>query len=129
MPLLGTKTKGQLEAAVTQAVIRFDRELIGRGPLDARTYLLDDLVLVRLRGVLTSAEQRLAASPERGGQLVRQMRQELLEQGRHLLEKTIGDVLGVPVCGTYTDLDVSADERVLVFSLAGRPLAGERPPL
>ena len=114
-------SKGKLEAQVSQAVIRFEREFMGRGPLEARTYLIDDMVVVRLKGVLTVAEQRLAANGERGPQLVRQIRQELIDQGRPLLEKVLTDVLGVPIRGVHTDICATSDERVIVFSLAGRP--------
>ena len=38
-------------------VIRFEKEFMGRGPLETKAYLLDDLVVVRLRGVLTAARR------------------------------------------------------------------------
>lgn len=123
MQSFSAPTRGQLEAAVSQAVIRFKRDATGRGPLDVRTYLLDDVALVRLRGVLTVAERSLAATAGRGPQLVKQMWQELFDQGRPLLIKAVSEALGVEVRGLYTDCDVAADERVIVFSLAARPLA------
>ena len=58
------KSRGELEAEITQAVIRFEKEYMGRGPLEARSYLVDDLVVVRLKNVLTPAEHKLAASPD-----------------------------------------------------------------
>jgi uncharacterized protein YbcI len=65
------KTKGELEAEVSNAVMRFRREYMGRGPQDVRTYLLEDMALVRPKGVLTPAEQWLAQveDPHRGRDL------------------------------------------------------------
>jgi len=58
------RTRGEVEAEFTKAVIKFEREQLGRGPGDARTYLLGDMVLVRLRGMLTPAELKLSESRE-----------------------------------------------------------------
>lgn len=117
------KTKGELEAEISQAVIRFKKEYMGRGPLAVRTYLLEDMALVRLQGVLTAAEQKLAMVEERsrGRDLIKQMRLELIEHGRPLLEAVLKDVLGVGVVSLHTDISTSTGESVLLFTLASRP--------
>jgi uncharacterized protein YbcI len=117
------KTKGELEAEVSQAVIRFKKEYMGRGPLGVRTYLIDDLAVVRLQGVLTPAEQKLAAveDPHRGRDLIKQVRLELIEHGRGLLEAVLRDILGVGVVSLHTDVSTRTGESVLVFTLAERP--------
>jgi len=61
-----TKTKGAMEGEVGQAVVRFERDYPGRGPPEARAFLVDDLILVRMRSDLTPAEHRLAACAEAG---------------------------------------------------------------
>ena len=79
------KTKGQIEAEITEAVIRFEKEYMGRGPVEAKTYIVDDMVLVRLKGVLSRAEQQLATTGDdvfRGRELIKQVRREALERGR-----------------------------------------------
>lgn len=117
------KTKGELEADISAAVIRFKREYMGRGPQDVRTYLLDDMALVRLKGVLTPAEQRLAQveDPHRGRDLIKQLRVELIEHGRELLERAVSDILGVAVVSLHTDISTRTGESVLLFTLADRP--------
>ena len=85
------------------------------------------MVLVRLKGVLTVSERRLMATGDRGPELVRQMRQELTDQGRPLLEKAITSALGVRIRHVHADICGEADERVLVFTLAERPAALESP--
>lgn len=118
-----TKTKGELEAEISQAVIRFEKEYMGRGPLETRTFLVDDLVLVRLKGVLTAAEHKLAGAgdPDRGRDLIKQVRQQLIESGGPLLHAAVKDILGVGVRSMHTDISTRTGERVIVFTLDGRP--------
>lgn len=115
------KSKGELEAEVSQAIIRFEKEYMGRGPLETKTFLLDDMVLVRLKGVLTPAEIKLAGAEERGRYLLKQVRQELLDRGRPLLEAVIKEILGVGVKSMHSDISTKTGERVLVFTLVERP--------
>ena len=74
------KTRGELEAEFTKAIIKLEKEYLGRGPLDARTFFVDDMVLVRLRGVLTQAEQKLAES-EHGSNLIKETRRQQSRYG------------------------------------------------
>ena len=113
------KTKGQLESEISDAIIRFEKEYMGRGPLETKTYLVDDLVVVRLKGVLTTAECQLAVSDDayNGRELIKRMRHALLEKGRPMLDAIVQDVLGVPVKSLHTDLSTISGERIIVFSL------------
>ena len=115
------KTKGQLEAEISDAIVRFELEYMGRGPEEARTYLVDDMVLVRLRGVLTPAERQLAGvdGTPQGRELVKQVRREHIEKARPLLEAIIADVTGQAVRSLHTDISTLLGERIIVFSLAG----------
>jgi uncharacterized protein YbcI len=96
---------------------------MGRGPLKAKTYLIDDMALVRLTNVLTPAELKLATSQsnERGRNLIKTMRQELIEQGRPLLDTVIKDILGIEVLSLHTDISSKTGERIIVFTLASNP--------
>ena len=60
----GRRTKGEAEASIRNAVIKFEQEFMGRGPMDVKAFILRDLVLVRLKGVLTQAERQLAKSED-----------------------------------------------------------------
>lgn len=113
----------ETEREISQALIRFEKEFMGRGPLDARAYVIDDMVLVRLKNVLTPAELKLSESAEqnRGRYLIKQVRQELIEQGRHLLDAAIYSILGMEVISLHTDISAKTGERVIVFTLSGRP--------
>jgi uncharacterized protein YbcI len=118
---MSLKTRGQLEEEVSQAVVRFEKEYMGRGPLEVRAHLIDDLVVVRLKNVLTPAELSLTASGDRGRDLVKQMRQHLIETGAAVLSAAVGAVVGVEVRSMHTDISTRTGERVIVFALAGRP--------
>jgi len=123
------RIKGQLEAEISDAITKFEREYMGRGPADARTYLVEDMVIVRLRGVLTPAEQQLAKAedPARGRRLIKEVRDELIESARVLLEAVIKDLTGCDVVSMHTDISTSIGERVIIFVLDGRPrYAGNR---
>ncbi len=117
------KSQGELEAEISQAIVRFEKEYMGRGPLETRTFLVDDLVVVRLRNVLTPAEHKLAASPDpaRGRDLIKQLRQQLIETGAPILYEAVRGVLGVAVRSMHTDISTRTGERVIVFTLEGRP--------
>ena len=72
---------------------------MGRGPKDIRAHLIDDLLVVRLQGVLTAAEQHLVKSlpAEKGRDLLKQVRTHLLETARPLLEAMIQEITGMKV--------------------------------
>jgi len=118
-----TKTKGQAEAEISEAVIKFEKEYMGRGPLETKTYILDDLVLVRLKGVLTQAEHQLAKTADnpRGRELIKQVRIELVEKGRPLLEAVVQSILGRTVKSLHTDISTLTGERVIIFTLDAPP--------
>ncbi len=85
---MSEKTKGQIEAEISNALILFEKDYMGRGPTECKTYIIDDMVLVRLKGVLTQAEQQLAKNEE-GTALIKKVRSNLLEQGRGLLTELV----------------------------------------
>jgi uncharacterized protein YbcI len=96
---------------------------MGRGPVETKTYILDDIVLVRLKGVLTQSEMKLAEATDRqrGRYLLKQVRQEILDQGRPVLESMVRDILGTEVRSLHTDISTKTGERIVVLSLAARP--------
>jgi uncharacterized protein YbcI len=69
--------KGQIEAQISEAIIKFEKEYFGRGPTETKTYIIDDMVLIRLKGVLTPAEEQLTKTAE-GADLIKKLRVQLL---------------------------------------------------
>lgn len=116
------KTRGQIEAEICDAIVQFEREYMGRGPEEAKAYLIEDMVLVRLRGVLTPAEKQLAADEKgEGRSLIKQVRMQLLEKARPLLVTLVRDILQQEVISLHTDISITTGERVILFSLADAP--------
>ncbi len=117
------KTRGEVEAEISQAIVKFEREYMGRGPEDSKVFIFEDIVFVRLRGVLTPAERQLAKAEDSaaGRKLIKDVRQELLEKARVLLEAIIRDALGFKVKSLHTDISTTTGERIIVFTLEGKP--------
>ncbi|MBE9546691.1 MAG: DUF2294 domain-containing protein [Proteobacteria bacterium] len=110
-------TKGQVEAEISNAIITFEKEHMGRGPLEARTYVVQDMLLIRLKGVLTPAESHLAKDIE-GAQLVKQVRTKLLEDSREFLEPVIADITGCRIESFHSDISTKTGERVIVITVS-----------
>ena len=110
-------TKGEAETAIRNAIFKFEQEFMGRGPTDVKAFILRDIVLVRLKGVLTPAERQLAKSTE-GIEMVKRMPQNLISQGRENLCGQISEVTGTEVIGLFTDIEPQIGERMIVFTLA-----------
>jgi uncharacterized protein YbcI len=117
------KTQGEIEASICAGVTRFEQEYMGRGPKDIRAHLLGDLVVVRLQGVLTAAEQHLVRTltPEKGRDLLKQVRTHLIEIARPVLEAMIEEVTEVKVTSLHHDISTVTGEEVILFSLAQTP--------
>lgn len=110
-------TRGEIEAALVHAIIQFEKDHLGRGPVEARAFILEDMILIRLRGVLTPAEIKLAQNPE-GYALIKEVRRLLLEGSRLLLDEIVQQVTGTQVVSLHTDISIQNSERIIVFTVA-----------
>ncbi len=121
------KTQGEIEAATCAGMARFQQDYMGRGPKDLQAHLIGDLLVIRLRGVLTVAEQQLVKvlPSEKGRDLLKQVRTHLIETARPVLEALIQDVTGVPVVSLHHDISTVAGEEVVLFTLARPPVVRE----
>ncbi|MBN1760744.1 MAG: DUF2294 domain-containing protein [Chitinispirillaceae bacterium] len=120
------KTKRQLESEMSDAITSFEKEHMGRGPLETRTYLIEDMVIIRLKGVLTKAEHQLIKSDrnDRARELIKQVRMELVENGRPLLEDIVKDILRRKIRSLHTDLSTQTGEKIVIFILDRIPETG-----
>ena len=120
-------TRGEIEAAITGMIVRFEREYLGRGPTQVRTHLIGELLLVRLSGVLTPAEIQLVNSSDavQGRSLVKQVRRHLIETVRPVVEEIVAAATGVKVVSTLFDIGIATDEEFILFTLAETPKVRE----
>lgn len=110
------ETIGQIEAKISEAIIKFEKEYMGRGPMETKTYIIKDMILVRLKGVLTPAEEQLSKSAE-GADLIKKTRLQLLEGARDLLEKIISNTTNCNIKSLHSDISSKTGERIIVFTL------------
>jgi uncharacterized protein YbcI len=117
------KTQGEIEASVCEGISRFEQEFMGRGPKDIRAHLIGTLLVIRLQGVLTAAEQHLVKSlpPEKGRDLLKQVRTHLIETARPMLEAMIQEATGAIVVSLHHDISTLTGEEVVLFTLAEVP--------
>jgi uncharacterized protein YbcI len=111
------RTRGELESAVANVAVTFQREQQGRGPTDVRAHVVGELLLVRSRGIFTQTEANLAAS-EQGRRLIKSSRIELRSINHGEIEAILSDLVGLPVVRSYYDLEVEAAEQVEVYVFA-----------
>ncbi len=118
------KSQGEIEAAICAGMTRFEQEYMGRGPKDIHAHLIGDLLVVRLQGVLTAAEQQLvkSLSAERGRTLLKEVRTQLIETARPVMEALIQEVTGAKVISLHHDISTVTGEEVVLFTLRGSPL-------
>ncbi len=121
------KTQGEIEAAICDGVTRFEQEYMGRGPKDIRAHLIGNLLVVRLQGVLTAAEQQLVRTlpPEKGRDLLKQVRTQLIELARPLLEAMADQATEVKMVSLHHDVSTVTGEEVILFTLAELPFCRE----
>ena len=117
------KSQGEIEAAICEGMVRFEREYMGRGPKDIQAHLIGDLLVVRLQGVLTAAEQQLVKTlpAEKGRNLLKEVRTQLIETARQLLEVLIQEIAGAKVLSLHHDISTVTGEEVVLFTLTGSP--------
>src|SRR5947209_4601902 len=117
------RSQGEIEADVCEGMSRFEQDYMGRGPKHIHAHLVGDLLLVRLQGVLTAAEQHLVQTlpAEKGRDLLKQVRTHLVETARPLMEAMVREVTGVKVISLHHDISTVTGEEVVLFTLAEAP--------
>ena len=122
------KTQGEIEATICQGISRFEQEYMGRGPKDIQCHLIGDLLVVRLQGVLTAAEQQLVKThmPEKGRDLLKDVRTQLVELARPVLETMIREAAGVGVLSLHHDISTTTGEEIVLFTLTEPPEVREK---
>lgn len=109
-------SRGEIKNNFANAIVQFEKEHLGRGPVDAHVFFIEDMILVRLRGVLSPIEVKLMQSPE-GRTLIRQLRRQLLVHSRPFFETIVQEVTGCRIISLHGDISIQTGEQVMVFIL------------
>jgi uncharacterized protein YbcI len=126
------RSQGEIEAAVCDAVARFQQEYMGRGPRHVHTHLIENKLFIHLDGVLTAAEQRLMEAhgngDHRGAELLKQFRSHLVLAGKALLDRLVHEATGSQPVTMHHDISPTTGEEVLVLTLSAAPRCRGRGP-
>jgi uncharacterized protein YbcI len=117
------KTQGEIESEISECMGRFVQEYMDQGPKAVCAHLIGDLLVVRLSGVLTTAEQHLVRTLPggKGRNLLKQVRTHLIEIAKPTIEVMIKGITGVSMLSLHHDISTSTGEEVVVFTLAETP--------
>lgn len=110
-------TKGQAEAKISEAVSKFEVEFMGRGPKQIRTMIIQDMIIIRLKGFLSQSEQKLAENIQ-GVELLKRVRTTLFESSRSYLENLINDIIETEIISMHSDVSTQTGEKIIVLTLS-----------
>ena len=113
---------GRLLAQISTSIVAILRDRYGRGPMKAKTYALDDVILVVMRGSgFTALEQTIMDSgqPDR----VVEMREEFQAVMAERYKNTIEELTGRKVVAFLSQAHVEPDITIEMFFVDG-PLPG-----
>jgi uncharacterized protein YbcI len=108
-------TKGQIEAKISETVSRFEIEFMGRGPKQIKTLIVQDLIVIRLKGFLSQSEQKLAENSQ-GVELLKKLRTALFEGSRSFFEAMIKEIIDVEIVSTHSDVSTKTGEKIIVIT-------------
>ena len=109
------RSKGEMEAALGNTVLKFEKEYFGRGPKEISTYIEKDMGIIRQKGILTPAEEKERDNPESVG-LIQRLRETLLKNNQEVLRAALQNLTGSQVVSLYTDLSVEHSEKFLILT-------------
>jgi uncharacterized protein YbcI len=114
---------GQLNAAISDAVVAAFAEYTGRGPTKARTSIRDDAVVCLLQHTLTKGEKSLVKDGRQ--ELVITMRRAFQETMREQLVDTVERLTGRKVIAFLSDNHIDPDLATETFVLEPSPNGDE----
>jgi len=106
----------QIEASISEAIAKLERTQVGKAPQQVKSYIIEDMVIIRLKGILTSIEHELTKHPE-GIDLIKRSRVCLIEKAQNTFKKIIRNLLNVEVIAFYADISTKIDEASMIFTL------------
>ncbi len=108
---------GEMRATISSEIVRLQAEYYGKGPTKAKTYLVEDLVVVVLEESFTRAEKTLIDRGEREAiqQIRRRFQQQMADNFISVVEQATGRKVRAFLSETNLDHDVSIE----TFLLAG----------
>lgn len=113
--MTGTASRGQLAAAVSNAIVGIHSKHYGKGPTKAKTYLIDDMVVCVMQDVFTTVERTLIDAGK--GDLVREVRTTFQYSMRDEFRGAVFDIVGRRPVSFMSQIDCAADMAIEFFLL------------
>jgi uncharacterized protein YbcI len=109
------KALGETRAKISKEIVRLQAEYYGKGPTRAKTYIVEDLVVVVLEESFTRAEKTLVERGEREAiqHIRRRFQQQMAESFISIVEQATGRRVRVFLSETDVDQDVSVETFLL----------------
>lgn len=118
----GKLAGGQLLAAISTNIVRILREHYGRGPMKAKTYALDDIIVVVMRGSgFTALEQTIMDSGQ--PQRIIELREDFQRMMATRYRGVIEELTGRHVVAFLSQAHIEPDITMEIFFVDG-PLEG-----
>jgi uncharacterized protein YbcI len=113
--MTGTASRGQVAAAVSNAIVGIHSKHYGKGPTKAKTYLIDDMVVCVMQDVFTTVERTLIDAGK--GELVREVRTTFQYSMRDEFRDAISAIVGRRPRSFMSQIDCDADMALEFFLL------------
>lgn len=114
-------TKGQVEAKISEVVTKFEVEIIGRGPREINSIIVEDLIVIRQKGFFSKAEQRLAEK-KNGVDLLKKVRTRLFESEidnfKDMIKKIIKEIVDIDIVSIHSDVSTKTGEKIIVITVS-----------
>ena len=107
-------TRGQIENKISEAVTRFEIEIRGRGPDEINTIIVEDLIIIRLKGFFSVSEKRLAKNNK--VELIKKVRTLLFENEEDNFRKIIEDIIDTKIISIHSDVSTRTGEKIIVLT-------------
>jgi len=114
--IMKAEAKAQVEAEISDTITELERAQVGRAPQQVKSYIIEDMVVIRLKGILTPIEQELSKHPE-GSDLIKRCRVCLVEKAQNIFKEIIRNLLNVEVIAFYADISTEINEGTIIFTL------------
>ena len=114
--MAGTTSKGQVAAAISNAIVAIYSKHYGKGPTRAKTYLLDDVVVTVMQDTFTTVERTLIDAGK--GETVREVRTTFQYAMRSEFTDAVRAATGREPRGFLSQVDWHTDTAIEVFLLA-----------
>lgn len=109
-------TKGQIQDLLTKKSIKYYSDTLGVGPTIAKTFIIEDMIIVRMKGNLLPIEKKLLQNIK-GVELVKNLRRSLHETAIEEIIDIVKEVTKQNVISAHRDISTRSGEIIYVFIL------------